>query len=209
MKKKLLNISKFLIFSTIFTACSVVGYRTSEEASYTVISAQKNIEIRQLEPSIIAEVSIFGDYNAATNIGFKKLAKYIFGENNTKDKIAMTAPVVQEKNEKIAMTSPVIQEKQGDNWIMQFSMPKKYTIETLPIPIDSDILIKQIPEKKVAVLIYSGLLTESKINLKTAELQTWLSQNNYKEISSPRSSGYDPPWTIPFFRKNEITIDIE
>ncbi|MGL5049521.1 MAG: heme-binding protein, partial [Fusobacteriaceae bacterium] len=86
---------------------------------------------------------------------------------------------------------------------------KKYTIETLPIPIDSDILIKQIPEKKVAVLIYSGLLTESKINLKTAELQTWLSQNNYKEISSPRSSGYDPPWTIPFFRKNEITIDIE
>ncbi|MGL5053820.1 MAG: SOUL family heme-binding protein, partial [Cetobacterium sp.] len=145
----------------------------------------------------------------ATNIGFKKLAKYIFGENNTKDKIAMTAPVVQEKNEKIAMTSPVIQEKQGDNWIMQFSMPKKYTIETLPIPIDSDILIKQIPEKKVAVLIYSGLLTESKINLKTTELQTWLSQNNYKEISSPRSSGYDPPWTIPFFRKNEITIDIE
>ncbi|MGL5989442.1 SOUL family heme-binding protein [Cetobacterium sp.] len=209
MKKKLLNISKFLIFSTIFTACSVVGYRTSEEASYILISAQKNIEIRQLEPSIIAEVSIFGDYNTATNIGFKKLAKYIFGENNTKDKIAMTAPVVQEKNEKIAMTSPVIQEKQGDNWIMQFSMPKKYTIETLPIPIDSDILIKQIPEKKVAVLIYSGLLTESKINLKTTELQTWLSQNNYKEISSPRSSGYDPPWTIPFFRKNEITIDIE
>ncbi|MGL5355809.1 MAG: SOUL family heme-binding protein [Cetobacterium sp.] len=209
MKKKLLNISKLLIFSTVFTACSVVGYRTSELGGYTLISAQKNIEIRQLEPSIVAEVSVLGDYKSATNIGFKKLAKYIFGENNKKTKIAMTAPVIQEKNEKIAMTAPVIQEKQGENWIMQFSMPRKYTLETLPTPMDSDILIKEIPQKKVAVLIYSGLLTENKINLKTTELQTWLSQNNYKEISIPRSSGYDPPWTIPFFRKNEITIDIE
>ncbi|MGL5904130.1 MAG: SOUL family heme-binding protein [Cetobacterium sp.] len=206
---KLFSIIKIIICSFIFTACSIVGYRTSEEAGYTLISADKDIEIRQLDSTLVAEVTVPGGYDYATNAGFKKLAKYIFGENTSKDEISMTAPVLQEKSEKINMTAPVLQEKTGESWSMQFTMPKKYTLETLPKPLDKEITIKEIPSKKVAVLTYSGLLTEKKIDLKTLELEEWCRKNNVKQISAPRSLGYDPPWTLPFLRRNEITVDIE
>jgi effector-binding domain-containing protein len=92
---------------------------------------------------------------------------------------------------------------------MSFVLPVGYTLATAPVPLDSAIVLKEIPSKKVAVLTYSGYLSEQVIDEKTNELKSWLAANNYQAISSPRSAGFDPPWTLPFLRRNEVHIDIE
>jgi len=92
---------------------------------------------------------------------------------------------------------------------MQFALPADYTLATAPIPDDSSITLKEIPSKKVAVLRYSGFLSEQSIADKTKELHSWLDGQGYKAISTARSAGYDPPWTLPFLRRNEVHIDIE
>ena len=156
----------------------------------------------------MAEVVTEGDYKESSKKGFNKLAKYIFGENKTRENIGMTAPVFQESNnEKISMTAPVFQEKSGKGWVMKFTMPEKYTLENLPEPLDSEIKIKILGSKKVAVIIYSGILTGEKIEKNTIALREWMNKNSYEEISPPQSAGYDPPWTIPFLRRNEIQIE--
>ncbi|MGL4402801.1 MAG: SOUL family heme-binding protein [Fusobacteriaceae bacterium] len=201
---------KMLLLSIMFTGCSVVGYRTTEEPKYEVLKKDKNIEIRKYEPIIVAEVVTDGDYEKSSQKGFNKLAKYIFGENKKGENIGMTAPVFQEeKGENIGMTAPVFQEKLGLGWVMRFTMPERYTIENLPKPIDEEITIKVIEGKKVAVIRYSGILGGEKIEKNTLLLREWIEKNNYKEISLPQSAGYDPPWTIPFLRRNEIQIEVK
>lgn len=209
MKGKLFKIAKGVVLGFLFTACSVVGYRTTEEPSYEVLRKEGDFEIREVSPIIVAEVTSFGDYDSASGDSFRKLAKYIFGENRREKKISMTAPVFQEKSEKIAMTAPVFQEKNENRWVMQFTMPKEYTMETLPKPVDSEISIREIPARKIAVITYSGTLNEKNIAAKSQELEEWISKNGYRAVSPPRSAGYDPPWTLPFLRRNEIQIDIE
>lgn len=209
VRVKLFNIGKSIILGFLFTACSVVGYRTTKEPAYKVLKRDGSFEIRETSPMIVAEVSSTEDYDGASEESFKKLANYIFGDNRSKEKISMTAPVFQEKNEKISMTAPVFQEKENNRWVMQFTMPAEYNLKTLPLPIDSDITFREVPSKKIAVIRYSGTLNEKIINLKSRELEKWITANNYSGISSPRSAGYDPPWTIPFLRRNEIQIDIE
>ncbi|MGL4534428.1 MAG: SOUL family heme-binding protein [Fusobacteriaceae bacterium] len=201
---------KMILFSLIFSGCSVVGYRTTEEPEYQVVKKEKSFEIREYEPIMVAEVATQGDYEESSKKGFNKLAKYIFGENISQEKIGMTVPVFQEKNGgKISMTAPVIQEKTNEGWIMRFTMPARYTFETLPMPIDKDIKIVMSESKKMAVITYTGILTGKKIESNTVLLREWLIKNGYKELSPPQSAGYDPPWTIPFLRKNEVQIEIE
>jgi hypothetical protein len=126
----------------------------------------------------------------------------------------MTAPVLQEvapsrKGEKIAMTAPVLQESSGDAWIMTFVMPAEYTLETLPEPVDPLVEIRTIAPKRVATVRFSGLMNKKKFDRNSAELSNWIERNGYAAVSAPRSAGYDPPWTLPPFRRNEIHIDIE
>ncbi|OYV16319.1 MAG: SOUL heme-binding protein, partial [Methylococcaceae bacterium NSM2-1] len=107
------------------------------------------------------------------------------------------------------MTAPVIQQKSGPVWLMAFVLPQGYSLHTAPEPLDSSVVIKTIPDKKVAVIQYSGSLSEQSIEEKSEELTNWLTKQNYKAISPSRSAAYDPPWTLPFLRRNEIHIDIE
>jgi len=104
------------------------------------------------------------------------------------------------------MTAPVLQQQVGDKWMMTFVMPTNYTLATLPEPLDSKIVIKQLPAKKIAVLTYSGSLNQERIAEKSQILSAWLGQKHYKLLSPARSA---PPWTIPFLRRNEVHIDIE
>lgn len=122
----------------------------------------------------------------------------------------MTSPVIQEQQaESMTMTAPVIQQKTGSVWMMEFVLPKSYTLSSAPVPLDPAILIKEIPAKKVAVILYSGSLSEQSMKEQAEELRNWLDRHGYQAQSPSRSAAYDPPWTLPFFRRNEIHIDIE
>ena len=187
-----------------------MGIRNTPEPEYQVLLRDGEFEIRSYPPLLVAESLVASDYSEAGSIGFKRLAGYIFGGNTRREKMAMTTPVFREADgEDIAMTAPVLQQTDGRQWLMSFVMPTGYSLETLPIPLDADVVLKQLPAKKVAVLQYSGSLSEDVIFDNSQTLLDWLKQRSLKPISSTRSAAYDPPWTLPMLRRNEIHVDIE
>jgi hypothetical protein len=201
---------KQMLASLFLAGCSMVGVRNSAEAAYTVILQDGDFEIRLYQPMLVAETVINADYTNSGSIGFNRLAGYIFGNNRQREKIAMTTPVYREpQGEKIAMTAPVIQQKVADEWLMTFVMPPEYNLNNLPEPLDPLVNIKSVASKKVAVIRYSGSLSEEIIKEKTHQLNNWLLKKPYKILSTARSAAYDPPWTIPALRRNEVHIDIE
>ena len=192
-----------------------------EEPSYQVLKQLEHFELRQYESQLIAEVTVQGSLSEASNKGFRLVADYIFGNNqvsqassNQSEKIAMTAPVVIEpQSSKIAMTAPVVVEKKGaseqQQWILYFVMPKSYRMDNLPKPNNPQVQIKEIKNKKVAVIRFSGWVDEEKLADRTAELQTWMKQEQLIAIGEPQLARYNPPWTLPWWRRNEVFIPVQ
>ena len=220
MEIKLVRNLMLSVLGTLVTGCSIFGIRNVEQPSYEIILKEDKKEIRKYQTHIVAKTTVGGTFEEAQREGFKILAGYIFGKNKAKEKIAMTAPVLQEPesaSEKIAMTAPVIispeakeQDAQSKLWTMTFSMPSKYSLETLPIPDDSRIQLVKMDVRFVAAHIFSGFWSESKNKSKADELLNWLNKNSKYEVSSkPMFAGYNPPWTIPFFRRNEMLIELK
>jgi len=203
-------IKPFMLLVTVFlTGCTVFGIRTSEEPAYRVIHKQGRFQVRQYSELIIAETEVEAEFDESGSIAFRRLAGYIFGKNRKKEKISMTTPVVREpESEKIAMTAPVTREKGGNTWVWSFVMPEKYTLETLPVPLDSRIVIRTVPAKRIALIRFSGRVSEKKFREKSAELFNWLESSGYTAVSAPKLAGYDPPWTIPFLRRNEVQVEV-
>ena len=142
----------------------------------------------------------------AGNQGFRILAKYIFGENQAREKVAMTAPVSQERSSstKIAMTSPVTQERSREQFSVRFMMPSKYTRETLPVPKDSRIQIHEVPAKELAAIQYSGRWTRANYETHLRELVRTLERAKLEPMGEPIWARYDPPFKPWFMRRNEI-----
>lgn len=105
-----------------------------EQGRYQVVERNDNIEIREYPASIVAEAEVSGERNLAIGQGFRTIADYIFGNNNSAQKVAMTAPVTQQRVETLPMTAPVTQQGDGLTWRVRFFMPAGLTIETLPRP---------------------------------------------------------------------------
>ncbi len=200
-----------------------------EEPAFEVVSREGGFEIRHYRPFIVAETYVDGDLSEASNKGFRLIADYIFGNNeSTKDssgeateKVAMTAPVTIEPvaaSAKIAMTAPVTVEPQIGNaskiaqakrWKIHFVMPAEYSMATLPKPKNPAVSLREVPKKLMAVLQFSGFTSESRVQEKTDELLAWLSTKQIiTTIAAPQLARYNPPWILPFFRRNEILIEI-
>ncbi|MEM7645365.1 MAG: heme-binding protein [Pseudomonadota bacterium] len=193
------------------------GIRTAEELKYQVIEKDSSFEIRQYEPYISAEVTLEGNYRDIQGDLFRILAGYIFGKNQKKQKISMTTPVVMgsednKKSEKIAMTAPVhMRPQEGNRWTMAFSMPNKYSMDTLPEPLDQRVQLREVNKKIFAVIRFSGAYDNiEKRMAKAKKLEAWLSEKNkYKKVGTHTFAGYDPPFTLPFLRRNEVMIEIK
>jgi hypothetical protein len=188
----------------------------TEEPKFEVLSQHEHIELRRYPAFVIAETTVEGDMDAASGKGFRAIADYIFGNNQAK------APTADTTSEKIAMTAPVTMEPlaspsadglpamQGaTQWRMHFVMPSQYTLASLPKPNNPAVRLREVPAKTWAVLTYSGFNTEAKIQSKTNELVVWLAAQNIKTLGSPQLARYNPPWTLPMFRRNEIMLEIQ
>lgn len=122
----------------------------------------------------------------------------------------MTAPVTLEaSSQNIAMTAPVVVENKENKWRVHFVMPSGYTLNSLPIPNDSRVSLREIAEQKSAVVVFSGFAGEDKVKDKTTALFDWMKSRGLDAISNPQLARYNPPWTLPFFRRNEILINIK
>lgn len=189
----------------------------TEEPKYEVLTSQAPFELRHYAPTLIAQTIVEGDMDAASNKGFRLIADFIFGNNlavgsEQAAKIAMTAPVtVEPQSSKIAMTAPVTIEPQSGSaqqWRVHFVMPSQYTLTTIPKPKNSAVTLHELPSKHFVVHRYSGFNTEARVQEKTDEALAWAKQQSLKVVGTPQLSRYDPPWTLPMFRRNEIMVEV-
>jgi SOUL heme-binding protein len=188
-----------------------------EEPKYEVRISQAPFELRHYAPTLIAQTLVEGDMDAASNKGFRLIADFIFGNNlaagsEQAAKIAMTAPVtVEPQSSKIAMTAPVTIEPQSgiaQQWRVHFVMPSQYTLANIPKPKNNAVTLHELPSKYFVVHLYSGFNTEARVQEKTDEALAWAKQQSLKVVGTPQLSRYDPPWTLPMFRRNEIMVEV-
>lgn len=190
---------------SLTTACSVFGASSYQEPDYDVLTKQRIFEVRSYKPMILAVTTNEQSTNGSRNINFRTLFDYISGEN-----IAMTTPVYEDTaSTSIPMTTPVYQEQNKQSQMMAFVLPSKYTLETAPKPTNDQVTLKQVPQRKMAAITFSGLMGDEKIAAKTAMLQSWLEDNNYTIMGDFMTASYNPPFTLPPFRRNEVLVEIK
>jgi DNA gyrase inhibitor GyrI len=179
-----------------------------EETKYDVVETEGVFQIRDYAPMIVAEANVSGERKDAINKGFRLIADYIFGNNAPKKTVAMTAPVLQQPSETIAMTAPVTQEGAGNSWTVRFVMPGTYTIDTLPKPNNDAVKLEQVPGKRFAVIRFSGLAGAESLKEQTDRLTAFVSSKKLNAMSQPTYAFYNPPWTVPFLRRNEVMVEV-
>lgn len=188
-----------------------------EEPSYTVLSQVEDFELRRYDEQLVAQTWVSGDQDTASRQGFKILADYIFGNNTApsgeSSKISMTAPVTMQSDnlngqasQKIAMTAPVSMQQNNGKWRVQFTMPSQYTMQTLPKPNNPDVKIVQVPAQTYGVIKFSGLAGSKKVAKKTETLKSWMQTQKLVITGTPELARYNPPWTLPFMRRNEVLM---
>lgn len=204
------------LFTPFFILLFFIGtVMATEEPKYTMIKQSASFELRAYAPKIIAETTVAGDLGEASRAGFKLIADYIFGNNTApaggNEKISMTAPVTMEatsnnQSEKISMTAPVTMVQAEGKWRMHFVMPSEYTMSTLPKPNNPAVTLRELPSRNYAVNRFSWFASEEKVTEKTNELLAWMKNNKLTPTGKPELARYNPPWTLPFLRRNEIMI---
>ncbi|MHB2170084.1 SOUL family heme-binding protein [Alsobacter sp. R-9] len=188
---------------------SVMGVKAeTEQARYRVVREPGMFELRAYEPTVVAEVSAAGDRNEAVNVGFRLLAAYIFGANLPGTSIAMTAPVTQEAGQRIAMTAPVTQEGGKGTWTIRFIMPAGSRLATLPKPKDARIRLAEVPGRRIAAVRFSGFATDASLADHERQLRAWTAARKLAPSGPAVFAYYDPPWTLPFLRRNEVLIPV-
>lgn len=165
-----------------------------ERARYKTVRRERDIEIRDYTPMIVAEVELSGDRETAIRQGFRTLADYIFGNNTAMRPIAMTAPVTQQGD--------------AEDWQVRFVMPARYTTDTLPKPIDPSVNLKHLEAKRFAAVRFSGSARDAGLRRHTERLEAFIRDNDLRPLSAPAYAFYNPPWTLPFLRRNEVLIEI-
>jgi len=185
----------------------------TEEPDFKLISEEGEFQIREYDPKIIAQVEVEGDFDEASSKGFKLLADYIFGNNlldGESQKISMTTPVeVSPLADNLSMTSPIMDDQVNKTWSINFVMPKEYSLNNLPKPNNSQVSIIEVPAEKYVVIVFSGLVRESSYAEKAELLSNYLQEKNYKNHGAIKIARYNPPWTLPFFRRNELMVKID
>ena len=163
--------------------------------------------MRKYQAYIVAEVIVPGPADKAGNVAFEYLGGYIFGKNKGSKKIDMTAPVAQTPAPiKIDMTAPVAQTAVDSGYLVQFTMPRSFTMETLPEPSNPKVKLREIASQTFAVLTYSGSWSQALYEENFARLKKYASEAGLKLEGEPIFSRYNAPFSLPFMRRNEIWI---
>jgi hypothetical protein len=183
-----------LLLAPLLAACTVAGYRTAEEPGFESLGHVGEVELRRYSPRLLAEIEMGGDEEAARNAGFRPLAAYIFGANAERERIGMTAPVAQQGA--------------ADRWRVGFFMPSRYERQNLPTPQDSRITLRPLPGSTVAVLRFSGMPRPEALAEARARLLAALRASPWQVTGEGGAWFYDPPWTLPMARRNEVWVPV-
>lgn len=203
-------LSSIIIILILWSLYGFFGSRV-EQAEYTVIKKANGYEVRNYPAHIVAQTTVEGSYGESMSKGFSIVAGYIFGANTKKESIAMTAPVVMENktSEKIAMTAPVLVSNESGSRVISFGMPKSYTLSTLPIPTDPRVKLVEVPDKKFAVLRFSGYRSNARIEKMETKLLEALTEDKLEVVGTPSYAGYNAPGTPPWMTRNEVLVEVK
>ena len=184
-----------------------------DEPAYAVVQTTDVFEVRQYAPYLVAEVVVPGPVSEAGNQGFSLLGGYIFGKNKGERKLEMTAPVTQTvlppaPPVKLEMTAPVTQAATAGGFLVQFVMPKGYTLATLPEPLDARVKLREVPGNRVAVIRFSGSWSQSTYEEQLQKLRSALAAAGMTTAGEPVSSRYNSPFSLPFLRRNEVWLNL-
>jgi SOUL heme-binding protein len=202
------------VLATVFlSACTVFGVRSgTEEASYRVVATLGDaVQIREYGPRVAAEAVVEApEEDAGRNTAFRVLFDYISGANRAQSKVAMTVPVEMEPGApEIAMTMPVeTSVADANRYTMRFYLPASFTLGTAPEPTDPRARIVAVPAETLAVLRFSGTTGMRAVDERKTELLAALDGSSWRATSTPTAWFYDPPWTLPFLRRNEVTVSV-
>jgi len=194
---------KIFLFTAIIVGLILIGIQiyvtmatlNSEEQKYSVIKKYDDFEVRFYPEAILASVTMGANtYKEASGSGFRKLAGYIFGGNQTSKQISMTSPVHMEINQ--------------NKSTMSFVMPSQLNENTLPLPNDPNIIIHKSTPEFVAVLRFDGFASDHKIEEYTEKLKNILINNKIKAVGKYKFLGYNPPYQL-INRRNEIIVAID
>ncbi|MDX2225343.1 MAG: heme-binding protein [Rhodospirillaceae bacterium] len=213
----LMRAAASVIGSVMLAGCSAVGVRAGiEQPAYDVVdrigaAADEAVEIRLYAPRLAAETTVPApSASAAEGRAFGRLAGYIFGGNAAAQSIAMTAPVeTAAAPVQIAMTAPVERASDDGQHRMRFYLPAGLTRETAPVPKDGRVRIVEVPVETLAVLRFSGSRGDSAVIAQKARLIAALEGSDWRVAADPVAFFYDPPWTPPFLRRNEVAVRVE
>ncbi|MDJ1008204.1 MAG: heme-binding protein [Paracoccaceae bacterium] len=179
----------------VLPAAAAADYRGYETPKWRVLKADGVFELRDYDPYLAAEVSIRAAPDRALRQGFRTLAGYIFGGNDTGAKVAMTAPVTR---------APA-----GDAaWTVRFMMPGERREDTLPRPDNRAIRLVEIEPGLRAVVRFSGLATEARIAAAEARLRNWLAAEGLTVRGPAEAAWFDDPFTLPWRRRNEVSLPV-
>ena len=178
-----------------------------EEPQWTLVYEDGAFSIRDYAPTVVAETHVSGERGAAINAGFRRLARFIFGGNEPNREIAMTAPVAQRpEGERIAMTAPVSQIASNEGWVVTFYMPPGSRLQDMPRPLDDSVVLREEAARRVAVLRFSGLATQSNLARHADELRQRVEGRGEVASGDVSYAFYNPPWILPWARRNEVMI---
>ncbi len=203
---------KTVVGSVLLAGCSVVGVRAgTDEPKYTLVATlESGVQVRTYAARTAAETTVSAR-GGSSNEGraFSLLANYIFGGNKGSTSIAMTTPVeAASRSTKIAMTTPVQAASAEGSYQMRFFLPPGYTAKSAPVPNDSRVQLVDLPEETMATLRFSGSRADDAVDVYKAQLLANLERSQWKPMGEPVALFYDPPWTLPPLRRNEIAVTV-
>ncbi|KAL3677481.1 hypothetical protein R1sor_027429 [Riccia sorocarpa] len=179
-----------------------LGKIAVETPKYTVVEKGTNYEVREYSSWVVAETTYDpSKTRGGRDGGFMLLASFIgaFGSSDSGEKIAMTAPVITKENE-----------SGGEKLTtMQFVLPANYTMDNVPKPTDSKVVVREMPSRKVGVITFSGSATESLTKQKLEVLETALKGAGYRITGEHMLARYNDPFTLWFLRTNEVMVPVE
>ena len=210
MNNRFASLAQFV--SIVSLAFGMSSAHAIEEPTFTVVQKTDVFEVRQYQPYLVAEVTVPGPASEAGSQGFSLLGGYIFGKNKGERKLEMTAPVTQTPQPaapvKLEMTAPVTQAAAPGGFLVQFVMPKGYTLATLPEPLDARVKLREVPGNRVAVIRFSGSWSQSLYEEKLQTLRGAVAAAGLATVGEPVSSRYNSPFSLPFLRRNEIWLNL-
>ncbi len=207
--------ASLLLFLALITGCSVFGSSSVEVAPYRVMEAskEKNIELRYYSELVLVSAPMQPDIDARKNTPFSKLFDYISGNNTANAKQPITASEPSSDAEpigvKIPMTAPVFMETEGNSGSMSFVMPASYSMESTPKPTDPDLKVYNLTDMTYAVIQFTGLLNSKNILEHREILENWIDTKGLEISGNYKTAGYNPPFTIPALRRNEVLIPVK